>query len=50
MRLEFLSETGGPEAVTRVRRAGMDHFEVRNFKKLDCAPDNDGFALQFRGR
>jgi len=45
--LEFLTETGGLEAVTRVRRAGMDHFEVRNFKKLDCAPDNAGFHCSF---
>jgi hypothetical protein len=45
--LEFLTETGGLEAVTRVRRAGMDHFEVRNFRKLDCSPDNVGFYCSF---
>ena len=45
--IEFLSETGGPQAVARVREAGMDRFEVRTFKKLDCAPDNDGFRCNF---
>ena len=39
--LEFLEETGGPAAVARVREAGTDRFEVRTFKKLDCARDND---------
>jgi hypothetical protein len=45
--LEFLSETGGPGAVARIRDAGMDRFEVRTFRKLDCAPDNDGFRCNF---
>ena len=45
--IEFLSETGGPQAVARVREAGMDRFEVRTFRKLDCAPDNDGFRCNF---
>ena len=45
--LEFLAETGGPAAVARVRDAGMDKFTVRTFKKLDCAPERDGFLCSF---
>ena len=45
--IEFLSESGGPGAVARIRDAGMDRFEVRTFKKLDCAPDGDGFRCDF---
>ncbi len=45
--IEFLGETGGPAAVARIREAGMDRFEVRTFKKLDCTPDRDGFRCNF---
>jgi hypothetical protein len=46
--IEFLSETGGPAAVERIRAAGMDRFEVSTFRKLDCTPDNDGFRCSFQ--
>ena len=45
--LEFLTETGGLEAVARIRDAGMDHFEVRTFRKLDCTPDDADFHCNF---
>jgi hypothetical protein len=36
--LAFVAETGGPEALARVRQAGTDEFDIRAFTKLDCAP------------
>ena len=45
--LEFLSETSGPQVVARLRESGMDRFEVRTFKKLDCAQDDAGFRCSF---
>jgi hypothetical protein len=35
--LDFVLETGGPEAVARIRAAGTDKFEIHNFQKLNCA-------------
>jgi hypothetical protein len=35
--IDFASETGGPEAVARIRAAGTDRFEIRTFQKLNCA-------------
>ena len=45
--LDFLEETAGPEAVARVREAGTDRFEVRSFKKLECAPEMAGHLCNF---
>jgi hypothetical protein len=45
--LEFLEETAGPQAVARVREAGTDRFEVRAFKKLECARDEAGHVCHF---
>lgn len=36
--LEFVAETGGQDAVARVREAGTDYFAVRTFRKLYCMP------------
>jgi hypothetical protein len=38
--LDFVAETGGEEAVRKVRDAGTDRFEIRAFRKLDCARDS----------
>jgi hypothetical protein len=35
--LDFVAETGGPEALDKVRAARTDEFEIRSFTKLDCA-------------
>jgi hypothetical protein len=35
--LDFVAETGGPEALEKVRAARTDAFEVLAFRKLDCA-------------
>jgi hypothetical protein len=40
--LDFAAETGGPGAVERIRQAGTDRFEIRSFRKLDCARDEAG--------
>jgi hypothetical protein len=36
--LDFVAETGGPDALDRVRAARTDEFDIRSFTKLDCAP------------
>src|ERR1700681_4265297 len=36
--LDFVAETGGEEALARVRAARTDEFDIRAFTKLDCAP------------
>src|SRR5664279_5438137 len=36
--MAFVGESGGREAVDRVRLAGNDRFEIRNFSKVDCQP------------
>ena len=39
--LDFVVETGGEEALARVRAARTDAFEIRSFAKLDCATSAD---------
>jgi hypothetical protein len=34
--LEFAGETGGAEALARIRAAGTDRFDIRSFTKRDC--------------
>jgi len=34
--LEFVSETGGPEAAEHLRAIGSDRFAVKSFRKLEC--------------
>jgi hypothetical protein len=34
--LDFVTETGGRQALARVREAGTDKFEITSFRKLDC--------------
>ena len=36
--LAYAAETGGPEAVARIREARTDAFEIRSFRKLACRP------------
>ena len=34
--LAYVAETGGPEALARIRDARTDEFEVRSFRKVEC--------------
>ncbi len=34
--LDFVAETGGDEALEKIRAARTDEFAIRRFKKLDC--------------
>jgi hypothetical protein len=34
--LDFAAETGGQDAVNRIREARTDYFEIRTFRKLYC--------------
>jgi hypothetical protein len=36
--MAFVSESGGREAAERVRLAGNDRFEIRDFRKVHCQP------------
>ena len=36
--LAYAAETGGPEALARIREARTDAFEIRSFRKLACRP------------
>ena len=36
--MALIGESGGREAVERVRMARNDLFEIRNFRKVDCHP------------
>jgi hypothetical protein len=40
--LDFVAETGGEEALAKVRAARTDAFDVRAFTKRDCAPSARG--------
>ena len=35
--LDYVAETGGEEALAKVRAARTDEFYIRSFTKLDCA-------------
>lgn len=41
--LEFARETGGDEAVMKIRDSGMDRYTLNAFQKLNCRID-DGAA------
>jgi hypothetical protein len=47
--MALIGESGGREAVERVRMAGNDRFEIRNFRKNDCQPmgAKSGFDCAF---
>ena len=50
--MALIGESGGREAVERVRMAGNDHFEISNFRKVDCQPATmkSGFDCEFTVR
>jgi hypothetical protein len=50
--LDFVAETGGDEALARVRAARTDEFDIRSFTKLDCAPSRraPGHVCEFAVR
>ena len=47
--MAFVGESGGREAVERVRMAGNDRFEIRDFRKVYCQPTamKSGFDCAF---
>ena len=42
--LEFVAETGGPEAVDKVRQNGTDRFYINAVEKRECARYADGLG------
>ena len=50
--LDYVAETGGEEALARVRAARTDEFDIRSFTKLDCAAsaDKPGHLCEFAVR
>lgn len=53
--LDFVAESGGPEAVAKLREARTDYFEIRSFRKLYCMPAEAtghvcGFAVDIEVR
>src|SRR5262252_2790017 len=48
--LAFVAETGGEEALARVRAARTDAFDIRAFTKLGCAPSAAGHVCDFAVR
>jgi hypothetical protein len=46
--LGFIAETGGLEAVWKIRDAGSDRFTVRSFRKLNCSQaEGPGYLCSF---
>jgi hypothetical protein len=47
--MTLVRETGGREAIERVRAAGNDRFEIHDFRKDDCQPTRltSGFDCTF---
>jgi hypothetical protein len=50
--LDYVGETGGEEALARVRAAQTDAFDVRSLTKLDCTTsvDKPGHLCEFAVR
>ncbi len=48
--LAFVAETGGEEALAKVRAARTDEFDVRGFTKRGCAPSAGGYVCGFSVR
>jgi hypothetical protein len=48
--LAYVAETGGPEALARIRDARTDEFEVRAFRKVECRPSAPGHVCALRSR
>ena len=50
--LDYVAETGGEEALARVRAARTDAFDIRAFTKLDCtsSADKPGHLCDFAVR
>lgn len=47
--LDFVAETGGPDALRRIHAAGTHRFEISAFVKESCArlPDAEGHHCSF---
>jgi hypothetical protein len=48
--MDFVAETGGPEAVAAIREKGNDRFSIDAFQKLKCAREDaqrDGYICEF---
>ena len=50
--MAFIGESGGREAVERVRSVGNDRFEISKFRKVNCQPITikSGFDCAFTAR
>ena len=50
--LDYVAETGGEEALARVRAAQTDAFDIRSLTKLDCttSADKPGHLCEFAVR
>lgn len=46
--LEFVSQSGGQEAVAEIRTKGNDRFSVNSFRKLQCRRGESGHICGFR--
>jgi len=42
--LEFARESGGEEAVAKIRASGMDRYNLNAFQKLNCQADDGRMA------
>lgn len=47
--LGYVAQTGGAEALARIRTAHTDEYEIRSFRKLECRfdPVNSGHVCGF---
>ena len=48
--LAYVAETGGEDALARVRGARTDAFDIRRFTKFDCAARASGHVCGFAVR
>jgi hypothetical protein len=45
--LAYVAETGGPQALARIREARTDFYDIRAFRKVGCMPDRSGHVCAF---
>ncbi len=45
--MAYVAETGGEDALERIRNAHTDEYEIRGFRKLDCRADGSGHVCDF---
>jgi len=40
--IAYVVESGGPQALARIRAARTDEYEIRGFRKVECRRDDGG--------